>query len=280
MSQVGVSSRSGDAAARPAAIVLAAGLGKRMGSDLPKVLHEVGGRPMVAIVVDACRAAGVGRVIVVVGPDERGGRLVRLALAGAGVEFAVQPEQLGTGHAVQCAVPVLKEGGEGGQGGLPRDVFVLCGDGPLVRAGMLREIARVHAETGADVTLATAVVDDPGAYGRIVRDGGGRFAAIVEHKAATEQQRAIREINPSYYLFRTESLLSALPRVQRSATGGTGGAGEYYLTDVPGLLLADGGQVEVVQAAGPEDALSINTPEELARVDAIYRARSAAKEGA
>lgn len=235
-----------------------------MGSDLPKVLHEVGGRPMVSIVVDACREAGVGRVIVVVGPRERGGRLARLALAGAGVEFAEQPEQLGTGHAVQCAAPVLNAGS------LPRDVFVLCGDGPLVRAETLREIAARHAETGADVTLATAVVEDPGGYGRIVRDGDGRFAAIVEHKAASEEQRGIREINPSYYLFRTEALLRALPRVQRSAA-----AGEYYLTDVPGLLLADGGKVEVVEAAGPEDALSINTPEELARVDEIYRGRAA-----
>lgn len=270
MSQVDASSQSGGPASgaqKPAAIILAAGLGKRMGSSLPKVLHEVADRPMVSIVVDACREAGVGRVIVVIG---QGGNLVRLALGGAGVEFAEQPEQLGTGHAVQCAVPALRA-----SGALPRDVFVLCGDGPLVRAQTLREIARRHAETGADVTLATAVVDDPAGYGRIVRDEAGRFAAIVEHKALAPEQRGIREINPSYYLFKTEALLRALPRVQRSAA-----AGEYYLTDVPGLLLADGGAVEVAEAAAAEDALSINTPEDLAKVDAIYRERATAKGGA
>jgi bifunctional UDP-N-acetylglucosamine pyrophosphorylase/glucosamine-1-phosphate N-acetyltransferase len=275
MSEVDASSRDSSGADRPAAIILAAGLGKRMGSSLPKVLHEVGGRPMVSIVVDVCREAGAGRVIVVVGQGgQGGGRLVRLALAGAGVEFAEQPEQLGTGHAVQCAEGALRAGAAADGGALPRDVFVLCGDGPLVRAQTLREIARRHAETGADVTLATAVVEDPAGYGRIVRDEAGRFEAIIEHKALAPEQRAIREINPSYYLFRTEALLRALSRVQRSAA-----AGEYYLTDVPRLLLADGGRVEVVEAAGAEDALSINTPEDLARVDEIYRGRAAAKGG-
>lgn len=241
-----------------------------MGSSLPKVLHEVGGRPMVSIVVEACREAGCGRIIVVVGPGEQG-RLVRLALAGSGVEFAEQPEQLGTGHAVRCAEGQLRSRR------LPRDVFVLCGDGPLVRASMLRVIVERHAEMGADVTLATAVVEDPTGYGRIVRDEAGRFRGIVEEKAASAAERAIREINPSYYLFRTEALLGALVDVKGSLVGTPrdgGGTHEYYLTDVPGLLLGRGGRVEVVEAAGAEDALSINTPEELARVDAVYRGRS------
>ncbi|MFG0282819.1 MAG: NTP transferase domain-containing protein [Phycisphaerales bacterium JB039] len=254
------SSPTTDNGQAPAAIILAAGLGKRMGSDLPKVLHEVGDRPMVAIVVDACRAAGCGRIIVVVG---QGGRLVRLALAGSGVEFAEQPEQHGTGHAVQCAEAQLRSGP------VPKDVFVLCGDGPLIRASTLRALRELHERSGADATLATAIVDDPTGYGRIVRDGTGRFSAIVEHKAASPEQKAIREVNPSYYLFRTQKLLETLPQVQRSA------AGEYYLTDVPGLILAGGGVVELIEAVPPEDTLSINTPDELAKVDAIYRRRAA-----
>lgn len=251
------------------AIVLAAGKGTRMKSDLPKVCHPVGGRPMVCAVVDACLEAGCGRVIVVVGYKQE---LVREALVGYGdrVEFAVQAEQQGTGHAVRCARPLL-EGVLGS--GANHDVFVLAGDGPLIRAATLRDVLERHRGRGAAATLATSVIDNPDGYGRIVRDASGRFERIVEQKNATETELAIREVNPSYYCFDARRLFDALSRVERNEL-----SGEYYITDVPALLLGDGERVEVIDAVPPEDVLSINTPEHLAEVDRVFRSRSGGRQ--
>ncbi|MCC6661429.1 MAG: NTP transferase domain-containing protein [Phycisphaerales bacterium] len=270
-------------------MILAAGKGTRMKSDLPKVVHPIGGRPMVCAVVDSCRAVGCEPVVAVVGYQQE---KVRAALAGTGVAFAVQEPQLGTGHAVQCAEEALRarSAGEGtspkhergdepaahargsgppiAHGGGRHDVFVLCGDGPLIRPETLRALLERHRTSGAAATLATAIIDDPTGYGRIVRDAAGQFREIVEHKDATPAQRAIREVNPSYYCFRREDLFAALRDVRRNEA-----SGEYYLTDVLSLLLARGKHVEVVAAVPPEDVLSINTPEDLAMVDSIYRSR-------
>ncbi len=244
------------------AIILAAGKGTRMRSDLPKVVFPVGGRAMVCAVVDACVAAGCERVVVVVGHKQE---LVREALQDFRVEFAVQDQQLGTGHAVTCASGMFtKEAAGAGN-----RVFVLCGDGPLIRAATLTTMLERHGKTGAAATLATSVIDDPSGYGRIDRDMQGRFRAIVEQKNCTPEQLNIREVNPSYYCFDARALFGALPRVTRNAV-----SNEYYLTDVPGLLLADGERVEVIDAVPPEDVLSINTPEDLAKVDALYQARA------
>ncbi|MCW5767346.1 MAG: NTP transferase domain-containing protein [Phycisphaeraceae bacterium] len=249
----------------PAAIILAAGKGTRMKSDLPKVVHPVGGRAMVCAVVDACLEAGCERIVVVVGYKQE---LVRESLATyTGIEFAVQTEQLGTGHAVRASEHLFsREKLEPGH-----DAFVLCGDGPLIRASTLRTVLTRHRQTGASATLATSVIDDPSGYGRIVRDGSGGFVAIVEQKNATSDQLAIREVNPSYYCFDVQSLFGALARVDRNAL-----TGEYYITDTPSLLMADGRRVEVIDAVPPSDVLSINTLEDLANVDSIFRARSGA----
>ncbi|GJQ30986.1 MAG: hypothetical protein HBSAPP03_28700 [Phycisphaerae bacterium] len=247
----------------PAAIILAAGKGTRMNADLPKVVFPVGGRAMVCAVVDACRAAGVDRLVVVVGYMQD---KVREALAGHDVEFAVQGEQLGTGHAVRAA--------QGAFTPPTGDVLVLCGDGPLIRPETIRTLVQRHREAAAVATLATAVIDDPAGYGRIVRDQSGRFQSIVEHKNATPEQRAIREVNPSYYCFDAAALFEALARVQRNPL-----TGEYYVTDVLGMFREGGQRVEVVPAVPPEDVLSINTPDDLARVDAIFRARSGGTPG-
>jgi bifunctional UDP-N-acetylglucosamine pyrophosphorylase / glucosamine-1-phosphate N-acetyltransferase len=258
-----VQDSSPNLSARPAAVILAAGKGTRMPGDLPKVVHPVGGRAMVCAVVDACREAGCGRIIVVVGYKQE---LVRQSLADyEGLQFVVQDKQLGTGHAVQTAGPNFAGTG------WAHDVFVLCGDGPLVRAATLQELLRRHRESGPSATLATAVLDDPTGYGRIVRDEHGQFRRIVEHKNATEEERQIREVNPSYYCFRETDLFSALSSVEPNAV-----TGEYYLTDTLALLLAEGKRVEVVAAVPPEDVLSINTPDDLAAVDRIYRARAEA----
>lgn len=250
---------AGASGTKPAAIILAAGKGTRMKSDLPKVCHPIGGRPMVCAVVDACRAAGCGRIIAVVGYKQE---LVRDALKGfEGVEYALQAEQLGTGHAVRCAEANFGSNPSG-------ECFVLCGDGPLIRAETLRRVLDRHRSTGAQATLATSVVPDPTGYGRITRDPAGRFTGIVEQKNATPEQLKIREINPSYYCFQAASLFSALHEVTKNET-----TGEYYITDVPGVLMSRGGRVEVIDAVPPEDVLSINTLEQLAEVDRIFRSR-------
>ena len=232
-----------------------------MKADLPKVVHEVGGRPMVCAVVEACREAGCDRVVAVVGYKQE---LVRDALTGMDVEFAVQDEQLGTGHAVRCAEPVLAQ--DSRRAG--RQVFVLCGDGPLIREATLATVLDRHRRTGAAATLATSVIDDPSGYGRIVRDEQGVFEAIVEERNCTSDQREIREVNPSYYCFEAPDLFEALDAVRPNDANG-----EYYVTDVPELLLERGRRVEVIEAVPPEDVLSINTPEDLAKVDEIYRRR-------
>ncbi|HYD01030.1 MAG TPA: NTP transferase domain-containing protein [Phycisphaerales bacterium] len=264
-----MSSGNGQHEKSPIAIILAAGKGTRMGSDLPKVVHQVGGRPMVCAVVDACRAAGCSRVVLVVGYKQE---LVRELIAAQGpewcrgIEFAVQEQQLGTGHAVLSAKPTL--GATASEKGLP--CFVLAGDGPLIRGETLRQLLDLHTRTGSAATLATSVIRDPTGYGRIVRGGDGKLAAIVEHKECTPEQLKIREVNPSYYCFDTAELFAALALVKRNEQ-----SGEYYITDVPSLLLSQGKRVEVIDAVPPEDILSINTPAQLAEVDAIYRSRSA-----
>lgn len=250
----------------PAAIILAAGKGTRMNSDLPKVAHVVAGRPMIEWVVDACVSAGCGRIVLVVGHRQE---VVRSIFEGwaddeVRLEFAVQQPQLGTGHAVRCAEALLHE--EAARPG--HDVFVLAGDGPLIRAQTLAGLLARHRAARASASLATAVIDDPSGYGRIVRDAGGRFCAIVEEKNATPAQRAIREINPSYYCFDARALFECLEGVTRDAV-----SGEYYITDVPALLLARGERVEVIDAVPPEDVLSINTPAQLQDVDRVLRAR-------
>jgi bifunctional UDP-N-acetylglucosamine pyrophosphorylase/glucosamine-1-phosphate N-acetyltransferase len=219
-------------------------------------------------VVDACRGAGCRRIVLVVGYQQE---VVRRLIAeqgeawAAGIEFAVQMPQHGTGHAVLCAKETL--GAVVNTAGQP--CFVLAGDGPLIRTETLRTLLDLHTRTHAAATLATSVIDDPTGYGRIVRDGAGRFTEIVEHKDATPEQLKLREVNPSYYCFDIKELFAALALVQRNPQ-----SGEYYITDVPALLLGQGKRVEVIDAVPPQDVLSINTPAQLAEVDAIYRSRA------
>jgi len=248
-----------------AAIILAAGKGTRMNSELPKVVHETCGAPMVCWVAKACLEAGASRVIVVVGHMQE---LVREAMeridpGDAAIEFAIQDKQHGTGHAVRCAQPLLD--------GFNGNIVVLCGDGPLIRAETVAQLVDEHEKTNAAATLATATVDDPSGYGRIVRDDAGAFVGIVEQKNATDAQKAINEINPSYYCFGAGKLWDGLDQVTRNEL-----TGEYYLTDVPSLLLQSGERVGALAAVPAEDALSVNTPEHLEQTDRILRARLAA----
>jgi bifunctional UDP-N-acetylglucosamine pyrophosphorylase/glucosamine-1-phosphate N-acetyltransferase len=243
----------------PQAIILAAGQGTRMGGDQPKVLYPVAGQPMVRWVVQACLQARVERCLVVVGYRSD---LVREALADLpACVFVEQAEQLGTGHATAMAQPAF-------EGQPVTDVFVLAGDGPLIRAKTLARLLEVHRRRRAAATLATAVVDDPDGYGRVVRAAAGQFEAIVEQDDATPAQLEICEINPSYYCFRSDRLFAALAQVENRNR-----QGEYYVTDVPGLLKRQGHTVTVVDAVPAEDVLSINTPQQLEQVDRILRKR-------
>jgi len=249
----------------PQAILMAAGKGTRMQSDLPKVLHEVAGRPMLHWVVEACEKAGANRCVVIVGYKAE---LVIESLKNytgqIQIEFAEQTEQLGTGHAVMMAKPSFEDQ-------VPCDVFVLAGDGPLIRETTLATLLQTHRESGAGATMATSVIDDPSGYGRVVRDSIGNFAAIVEQKDASPEQLAIQEVNPSYYCFASADLFGSLDKLTNKNA-----SGEYYITDVPAILKQEGKAVSVVDAVPSEDILSINTLEQLADVDAVLKARLAA----
>lgn len=242
----------------PLAIILAAGKGTRMASDLPKVLVPVCGRPMIGYVIDAVRAAGIERMLVVVGYRSD---LVRQELAGEpGVEFVEQTEQLGTGHAVMMCREQLA--GHNGP------VLILAGDSPLVQASSLRTLLAEFAARQPAVLLGTAHKSNPAGLGRIVRDAAGGFQAIVEEKDATPDERAITEVNLSTYLFQPDALLSALQRLTASNV-----QGEYYLTDCPGVLQAEGKTVLALPALQPCETLSINNPTELAAVEEEMRSQ-------
>ena len=247
----------------PQAIILAAGKGARMNMDLPKVMVPVADRPMICWVVDACLAAGVKRCIIIVGYKDE---MIRAILAEQPqCYFVEQPEQLGTGHATLMAQPHFDPQH-------PVDVFVLAGDGPLIRVNTLTRLLEMHRRSKAAATIATAVLDDPEGYGRITRYDNGSFAAIVEQKDATPAQLEIKEINPSYYCFQSDRLFDALQRVDTNNC-----QGEYYVTDTPAILRDDGHVVIVVSAVPPEDVHGINTPQQLAHVDEIQRRRHGIK---
>jgi len=214
---------------------------------------------MVCWVVEACQQAGVSLSVVVVGYKRE---VVEGTLADyANVTFVEQAEQLGTGHAAMMAEPALQDE-------TVKDVFVLAGDGPLIRPETLTHVIEHHRSTGASATLA--ILDDPTGYGRVIRDasGGGGFDRIVEQKDATPEQLSIQEVNPSYYCFDRALLFEYLKKVDANNK-----QNEYYLTDVPGLLKADGHTISVVDAVPAEDVLGINTTEHLAFVDGIMRKR-------
>lgn len=239
-------------ASAPIAIILAAGKGKRMGSDLPKVLLSVCGRPMVRYVVDALRAAGIERMVVVVGHRAE---LVRQELAAEqGITFVEQSEQLGTGHAVMmCREALVKHDGP---------VFILAGDSPMVQVSSLRAVLSEFVAEWPACLLGTATKPDPTGLGRIVRDAAGDFLAIVEEKDATPAEQAITEVNMSTYVFQAADLLWALDQLNADNA-----QHEYYLTDCPGVLKAAGKRVVAANVLQPCEALSINTPAELAAVE-------------
>lgn len=229
-----------------------------MQSDRPKVAFQVCGRSMVAHVVGAARSLAPAHVVAVVG---HGRKDVEAALAGeTGVQFVVQSKRLGTAHAVRAGMKKL-EGFEG-------TVLVLCGDVPLVRAETLGVLIEEHRRRKAAVTVLSAVLDDGGRYGRIVRDDEGAFTGIVEARDASHGQRLIREVNTGIIAFEAAALRSALPRVRRDNA-----QREYYLTDVPAILLRDGAAVQAVALGSRDELLGVNTFAELGEAATQMRRR-------
>lgn len=237
-------------------VVLAAGKGTRMKSALPKVLHRVGGKSMLQHVLDAAVLAGASRNIVVVG---FGGDTVKEAM-GSQAEFVVQKEQLGTGHAVLQAAPLLAED--------KGTVMVLCGDTPLLTADLLKKLYEEHQVAGAKATVLTAVMPDATGYGRIIRTASGTVAKIVEHKDATEEERQVKEVNSGIYCFETEALFAALKQVNCENA-----QGEYYLPDVLEILQKDGEKIWAVAADDYEETLGINSRLQLSGAEKILRRR-------
>ena len=235
-----------------AAVVMAAGIGTRMRSATPKHLHPLLGRRMVDWVVEAARGAGVERIVVVASPQTSD--------VLESVEVAVQENPLGTGDAVRSARPALE-----GFGG---DVLVLNGDVPALRAETIRALVELHREAGAAATVLSFEPADPGAYGRVVRDGEGRLARIVEAADASTEELAVREVNSGIYVFRAEKLWPALERLDAHNA-----QGELYVTDTLGLLVADGEPCAVLLAADPLEAEGVNTRAELALAAASLRDR-------
>jgi bifunctional UDP-N-acetylglucosamine pyrophosphorylase/glucosamine-1-phosphate N-acetyltransferase len=241
-----------------AAVVLAAGMGKRMHSDLAKVLHPMAGRPLLAHVLDTLDELGVGRTVVVIGHQRE--RVQAMFADRKGIEWAIQAEQRGTGHACMMAEPALAD--------FRGTVLVVCGDTPLLTARTLGALLDRHARSGAQVTVLSMRLADPSGYGRIVRtrDGEG-IERIVEEKDASPAEKAIDEVNSAIYAFDHDALKGVL----RSLTVDNA-QGEYYLTDTVSLLQAKGAKAAVWCAEDARELLGINTPEQLAEAEAIWLA--------
>lgn len=238
-----------------AVVVLAAGKGKRMKSELPKVLHNICGRPLVSYVLDAVETLGAGRVVMVVGP----GSEEVTARIGERAVYVEQAEQRGTGHAVMVAMSWLEPGFD--------EILVLPGDSPLVTAGTLESLVEARRTGGAAAALLSTELDDPTGYGRVIRDGTGLVERIVEEADASGGETAVREVNTSAYAFE-RSLLE--PALESLTTGNA--QGEYYLTDVVERLFSAGHRVLAVPAPS-EEVLGVNDRSQLADVESVMRAR-------
>lgn len=240
------------------AIILAAGASSRMNTKLPKVLHEVCGRPMLSYVLDACRAAGVEKIYAIVG---YGSDRVKSYFADAkDITWVEQTEQKGTAHAVLCCKEYLKD--------FAGETLVLCGDMPLIQTETIKTLIEKHESEHSATTLATAVLDDATGYGRIVRDAYGNIQGIVEHSDCTKEQLAIKEINPSYYLFNNKVLFDALAKVKPNNV-----KNEYYITDALAIIIASGKKVIAITAVKPEDAMGVNSRVQLSEASEIMQWR-------
>ncbi len=238
------------------AVVLAAGLGKRMNSETPKVLHHVCGRPMILYALEAAELANPAAVLVVVG---HGAEMMEVTMEGSSVELVVQDPQLGTGDAVRVAMDKMGADFE--------EIMVLPGDSPLITGETLSSLVETRRAQGAAASIMVTEMDDPTGYGRVIRDSEGRVVGVVEEADCDEKTRAIREVNACTYVFDAKRLLEAL-----GGLGRDNAQEEYYLVDVISLLHSVGEETTPV-SCDSEEAMGINDREQLARVNGIMRRR-------
>jgi bifunctional UDP-N-acetylglucosamine pyrophosphorylase/glucosamine-1-phosphate N-acetyltransferase len=248
--------------------IMAAGKGTRLKSKRPKVLHEIGGRALLLHVIAAAKTVvPADHIYCIVGHEaER----VKFAVAETGVEFVLQPEQRGTGHALQMLKAFFELGGHA----IPENLLVLSGDVPLIRPETIREVCEQHLRTQAAMTILTALPKDPTGYGRVIRlrDDAPEVAAIVEQKSLAPHQLNAPEINSGIYCFRTSALFGKLDLLT------TGNAhGEFYLTDVAAMLVADGERVVAIPAQSVDEVLGANTIAEMMHLDTAMRIESGRK---
>lgn len=235
------------------AVILAAGKGKRMKSDLPKVLHKLGGKPMVEYVVETAKKVGVERIILVVGHKrEKAQKLLKHL----DVEFVIQEEPLGTGHALLQTKGLLSN--------FDGDILVLCGDMPLLKSSTVEKLLKEHRTKKAVATVLTAMVEEPSGYGRIIRNKDGMVQKIVEDKDASADEKKVKEINTGTFCFDSHSLFSVLDEISPDNK-----QREYYLTDALELLRKQNLPIWAVIAPNPQEGLGINSQEELERMEEI-----------
>lgn len=252
------------------AIVLAAGPGSRMKSERPKPLHRLCGRPMLRYVLDALAEVDLGRAVVVVG--HKGDWVSKALVEDAppiSIEFVEQAVQRGTGDAALVGLVALPSEGVADLDGDDGDVLVLPGDAPLLQAATVRRLLDEHRRSGAAATVLTAHVDDPSGLGRVIRGRTGSVSRIVEHGDASDDERAIREVNTSIYCFRRSLLAPALRRLTPENS-----QGEYYLTDAVGVLVAAGHPVGAVTVDDSTQIVGVNDRVQLAAAECELRART------
>ncbi len=236
-------------------VILAAGKGTRMRSELPKVLHKACGKPLLSYVLDSLKDITNEVPYIVVGHMAD---LVKQEISGCKANFVLQKEQLGTGHAVSMVEPYIADSDS--------TIMVLNGDMPLMRGAVLKELLSAHQQRSAVATVLSAVIPDPSGYGRIVRDKSGDIDRIVEHKDASKEELNISEVNTGTYCFDSKELFPALRSIKRDNS-----QGEYYLTDVISIFRSLGRKVSVHCTEDRRAAIGINTPEQLAEAENILR---------
>lgn len=241
-------------------IILAAGKGTRMKSDLLKVAHQVAGKPIVSYVIDTVKACNVDKVFLVVGHQRD--HLKEILSTYRGLEFVIQEEQLGTGHAVLQVAPHFSKDKSG-------DVLILAGDCPLIKEETLNNLIAVHKETNSVGTVLSVNMTEPAAYGRIIRGKMGSLQAIVEAKDCNEEQLKVSEINTGVYIFNTQKLFLHLSSLNTNNT-----QGEYYLTDIIKILKENGEVVSAYCADDPDQAIGINTRMDIAKTNQVIYQRN------
>jgi len=240
-----------------ATIVLAAGLGKRMKSNLAKVLHKICNKPMIEYVLDTLSLFLSARIVVVVGHQAE--EIIKL-LKDRKIEIVIQKELLGTGHAVAQTEEVFSD--------FEGDILVVCGDTPLLKRNTLERLLQTHQQSEATITILTATLNDPTGYGRIITDSSGRVEKIIEDKEANPQEKNIKLVNTGTYCFKSKKLFTSLKKITNENK-----QREFYLTDVVGILKEEGEKIVALQSLHPNEVMGINTQDDLKKAEKIISAQ-------